>query len=123
MTVPLHTILYSAMHMPFFFGQELVALYSMREYMEDVNPSSVKSFIKFLVQTKEGAHWVRHYFAALVVAKKHAKEGGKRYKTPTLNALALKPIINIHYPQVIYVKLLIMILFIVYYLDLVERVL
>ena len=36
--------------------KELVALYSMREYMEDVNPASVKSFIKFLVQTKEGAH-------------------------------------------------------------------
>ena len=73
--------------------KELVALYSMQEYM-DVNPTSVKSFIQFLVQTKEGERWVRFYFSALVVAKKHAEEGGKRYKTPTLLANTLMPVYN-----------------------------
>ena len=73
--------------------KELVALYSMQEYM-DVNPTSVKSFIQFLVQTKEGERWVRFYFSALVVAKKHADEGGKRYKTPSLLANTLMPVYN-----------------------------
>ena len=58
--------------------KELVALYSMQEYM-DVNPSQWNHSSNFS-QTKEGERWVRFYFSALVAAKNMQRKAANATK-------------------------------------------
>ena len=64
--------------------KELIHLYSMNGHMKSLHGTTPRKFVQYIVQTPEGARWVRMYFAGLVVAHEEAENDGTRYHAPSL---------------------------------------
>ena len=82
--------------------KELIHLYSMNGHMKSLHGTTPRKFVQYIVQTPEGARWVRMYFAGLVVAHEEAENDGTRYHAPSLLGNTLDDVYDmIHQVKVI----------------------